>query len=103
MQITTKLLSQVSAHSILAVGIARNLPDMETVPGYEKDRLILWVAKKGGVEDWVIYARWQDEHNNKAPFVAIQETISKGTKIRDKQTIEQLTPCSPAVLKLYRK
>jgi hypothetical protein len=56
-----------------------------------------WVAVRGDIEDWAIYAQGADER------VWTDEAISeRGDKIHDEERIKRLVPCTRRAYANYR-
>ena len=55
-----------------------------------------WVACRGGIHDWAIYAilsseKWSNER-----------IASFGDKVRNREEIKKLVPCDEGAMKMYR-
>lgn len=58
------------------------------------DKILRWVAVKGGAQDWAIYVA----HYKTSP----EMTAKYGTKIHNMDNVSKLLPCTSEVLELYR-
>ena len=56
---------------------------------------LLWVARRGGgPSDWAIYTHWQE--------MGIDYVLSNGDKVRDRENVKKLVPCTKEALDEYR-
>lgn len=70
--------------------------------GRDGGRTFMFVAKKGGIDDWAIYTTL-----NAIPFVDFwvneeKEIAKYGKKVVDRELIKKLVPCDEGVLQIYR-
>lgn len=56
---------------------------------------LLWVAKRGRINDWAIYIHWEE---NGETYV-----LDHGDKVRDREHIKKLVPCTDEAFKNYRQ
>lgn len=71
--------------------------------------MVRWVALRGGIEDWAIYHSMDanltqaDYFNSQDHLECSLEQIARGgAKLRDRNNIQQLVPCTSEALALYR-
>lgn len=93
-ELTMAKLKALKPQSIIATGTVRNNPDEVYMTETNYNRKLLWVAKKGAIDDWAIYIHWETSGQG---FV-----ISNGDKVRDSTHIQRLVPCDAEVLAAYR-
>ena len=98
-QITTSLLDNVGAGSIIAYGMFRDSKDGCNMN--ETRRMLPWVAVRGKVNDWAIY--YQPAHkliNN--IYWSNKKIASHGKKIILKRNVEKLVEIEDEVWGRYR-
>lgn len=78
-----------------ANGIAVNEPSGLYMTAQYIGRKLTWIAKKGQANDWCIYCGWRDQNT-------FEMILSNGDKVRDREHIMRLVPCSEEVFKRYR-
>lgn len=79
---------------VFATGTVLNNPDGIYMTDTDLNRPMLWVAKRGAVDDWAIYIHWQD--------MGQAYVISNGDKVRSTKNIINLVPCDVDALAAYR-
>ena len=92
--LTSEQLRQLLPNSIIASGIIKNNPDGLFMTTSRLGDNLMWVAKKGTIDDWAIYIHWEES--------GIDFVISNGDKVTNIDYIKKLVPCSDEVLQMYR-
>ena len=95
MKITNEIFEKIEPDRIFAVGVIPNSPEGLYMLRNNYDRLFLWVAKKGGNEDWAIYYNWMDSNS-------IENVKNFGDKVCSNKDIKKCVNCSDGVLAKYR-
>lgn len=85
-KLTVEKLSKMKPHEIIAKGI---IDDKNVY-----DKPIRWVAKRGYVNDWVIYYGEKEKTE--------KEILARGFKLVERKFIEKLVPCTTEAYKKYR-
>jgi len=60
-------------------------------------KIIKWVAVRGQIHDWAIYA-----DNPYCPQIDYKGVAAMGDKIHDREIIKKLVPCDKGALEMYR-
>lgn len=91
-KLTLTKLKDMYPYTVFASGVIHDSPDGVNIASTgEKLR---WVAVRGGIHDWVIYAQlsdWPEE---------LVRTM--GDKITGEENIKKLVPCTDSAFKMYR-
>ena len=89
-------LRSLPPNAIIGTGLIKNSNDSEGVFMIESrlGHYMRWVAKKGEVDDWAIYIHWA-EHD-------VEQVLSMGDKVRERDNILKLINCDEEMLKAYR-
>lgn len=90
--LTADVLEWITPHSIFAQGEIVDSP--EGVNMSNSGKMLRWVAVRGGISDWAIYAHFADK--------SWQEIAEGGDKVFNKENIKKLVPCDESALKAYR-
>ena len=77
---------------IFAEGVA--LDNSYGINMTRSDKMLRWVAVRGGAPDWKIYCHFADKTK--------EEVASNGDKVCDEETIRRLVPCTDEAFKMYR-
>jgi len=91
--LTLKMLKDMPPHTIFATGIAKD--SVEELNMFGGGRNLRWVAKRGGIYDWAIYAHHSD--------YSISEVASIGDKVFEENHIKNLVPCDDEAYAMYRR
>lgn len=91
MAITIADLKAMPPNTIFAQGEAIDGPLGINIMGSGK--MLRWVAVRGGIWDWAIYAGWT------MPYEQVAKT---GDKVHDMATIRRLVPCDKEAQEMYR-
>ena len=98
-KLTLTKLQQMKPRTIIASGVASNdqrgLWMTNDFPG----RDLRWVAVRGGIEDWAIYAYWAKEHGIE---ITRDQVMKQGEKVSRRDDIRRLVPCTEEAFKMYR-
>lgn len=92
--LTLEQLKQMPEGTVFATGVVENSPDGIYMTNNDVGRKLVWVAKRGGIEDWAIYIHWA---NN-----GVEYATHQGDKVMNKNNIQKLVPCTPEAFKMYR-
>ena len=94
---TLEQLENFSPREIMAQGVIENGPEKHQLymTNYNVGKKLLWVAIKGGADDWAIYIHWET--------MGVAYVIKSGDKVYSNESIRKLVPCDDEVLKRYRK
>ena len=76
---------------MFATGTILDKPDAPILNG---SGLLRWIATRGRIHDWTIYALPADRD--------VAHILSYGDKVHGDELIQKLVPCSPEALALYR-
>jgi len=60
-------------------------------------RVIKWVAVRGGIHDWAIYA-----DNPYYPQFSFEKVRDSGDKLHNREIVKRLVPCDNEALGMYR-
>ena len=80
---------------IFAQGLTIDSPEGINMANTQKP--IKWVAVRGYIYDWAIYA-----DNPYSPRYDYEGVRDMGDKVHDRDTIKKLVPCDDEALKMYR-
>lgn len=81
-------------HTVFATGVVKNHPDDIYMVNTDINREMIWIAKRGGIEDWAIYIHWADN--------GIDYVKERGDKITSEKIIRRLVPCDDEAFGMYR-
>jgi hypothetical protein len=90
--ITLKEFKELPFGEVFSTGILPNSPEgifMTNTGGN-----LRWVAKKGEINDWVVYCHWEDK--------TVEWIAQHGDKVQNTENIKRCVQCEDDVLKLYR-
>lgn len=93
--LTIEDLNEMESSLPFASGTIPNSPQGIYMTNNRVGDKLLWVAKRGRINDWAIYIHWEE---NGETFV-----INHGVKVRQKDHIKKLVPCTDEALKNYRQ
>lgn len=91
-KLTLTQLKDMDPHTMFATGIANDVPDELYIAGTGTH--LRWVAVRGGIHDWAIYAQsidWPEEL-----------VRAMGDKVLGEENIRRLVPCTDKAFKMYR-
>ena len=84
--LTRKLLEEMKPGEVIASGVAQN----------EEGDKVKWVAVRGGIADWAVYATTNMDHND--------DWIKQyGNKIHSMVIVDQLIPADQTAKDMYRQ
>ena len=90
--VTLEQLKAMKPNAIFATGTAND--DPEGLFMANTNRLLRWVAVRGGIWDWAIYCHFADRD---------EEWIKRhGDKVHDEKHIRKLVPCDDEAFTMYR-
>ena len=90
--VTLEQLKAMKPNAIFATGTAND--DPEGLFMANTNRLLRWVAVRGGIWDWAIYCHFADRD---------EEWIKRhGDKVHDEKHIRKLVPCDDEAFSMYR-
>jgi len=78
---------------VFASGLIPNEPGGLYMTDVRQGDLLMWVAKKGAIDDWAIYAHWKEK--------GISFVTTNGHKV-SKRDIRDLVPCDEEMFNAYR-
>lgn len=93
--LTDKKLDQMLPGEIINIGITTNDEQGVYMTEDRKGTEMIWVAKRGGIGDWAIYADWKEN--------GAARCISNGQKVTSEANIRKLVPCTDEAYKRYRQ
>ena len=91
--LTLQALKDMEPHKIFATGLTIDNPSGVNMSN--SDRVLRWVARRGGTYDWAIYIGPQED--------SISDVASKGDKVHGKDNIKRLVDCDDKALAMYRR
>ena len=93
------LLKAMPPRTIFATGVLPNSPDGLYMVSGEKyrDWPLRWVACRGEIHDWSIYAMWEDDCAG-----VLSRVHDRGDKLMSEENIRRCVPCDDAALAMYR-
>lgn len=80
---------------VFAMGEAQNTISGIHLTFEHYGRMLKWVAKKGAVNDFAVYAKWSDTST-------FDDVTNVGEKVTCLHTVKRLINCDDEVLKHYR-
>jgi hypothetical protein len=90
--LTLKNLKDLEPHAIIDSGVT--IDNYTGINMSGSNRVLRWVAVRGGIHDWAIYIGFAEEDEN---------AISRhGDKVYGKENIQKLVPCDNESFKMYR-
>lgn len=90
--LTLQQLKKMKPDTIFATGTVEDSPEGVNMTGSGKT--LRWVAVRGGIHDWTIYAHTED-HNE-------QWIRNHGDKVMHRANIKKLVPCDDEAFAMYR-
>lgn len=90
--LTLQSLKDMPQHSIFATGIAEDNEEGLFLMGTGKP--LRWVAVRGGIHDWAIYAHHA--------YMEEEAVARIGDKVHDERNIKKLVPCDDEAFAMYR-
>lgn len=90
--LTLQQLKEMEPDTIFATGLTTDDPDGLNLTNSGKT--LRWVACRGGIWDWAIYAQdesWPED-----------EVKRLGDKVHNRETVKKLVPCDDEALEMYR-
>lgn len=91
--ITAEVIDKLAPHTIIAKGEIENSEKGLFMVNSNIGKKLLWVAKKGGGDDWAIYTFWAEK--------GIDYVLKHGDKV-SKYNVHKLVPVDDEALKMYR-
>jgi hypothetical protein len=91
--LTLKQLEDMPVQTKFATGECIDSPEGINMMGSEK--MLRWVAVRGGVADWAIYCHFTDH--------SIEEVAAEGDKVIWEEHIKKLVPCTDEAYLRYRR
>lgn len=92
MALTISALKAMPPKTIFAQGEAVDGPSGINMTG--SGQMLRWVAVRGGIWDWSIYAGWNT--------TSYEEIARTGDKVHDAATIKRLVSCDKEAMEMYR-
>ena len=89
--LTLQQLKDMEPGTIFAFGLTIDNPSGINIA--HTDKILRWVAKRGGIKDWAIYIGTGSS----------EEVAREGDKIFGEENIKRLVPCEDEAFKMYRK
>lgn len=87
-------LKEMEKGTIFATGEIENSPEGLYMINKYQGKKLLWIAKRGGIEDWAIYTHWAEN--------GMQFVIENGDKVKGEWNIKKLVPCDQEAFERYR-
>jgi len=92
--LTLEQLKNMEPYTVIATGVVANNPDGVYMTDQGFNRPLRWVAKRGQIHDWTIYIHWAERD---------EEWVKDwGDKVRDRDNIKKLVPCTDDAFRMYR-
>lgn len=91
-KLTLQQLKDMQPDTIFAGGIITD--NSEGVNLANTGQELRWVACRGGIHDWAIYAHTSDHDE--------QWVKQQGDKVHDRDSVQKLVPCDKEALEMYR-
>lgn len=92
--LTAQDLYKMQPGEVFATGIAENSPGGIYMTNNYLNRKLLWIAKRGQIEDWAIYINWAD--------MGYHFVLKMGDKVASEKNIKKLVPCDDDAFSMYR-
>lgn len=96
--LTLEKLKAMSPGNIIACGISENSPDGIYFTNNDLERKLLWVARRGQIHDWAIYASWLE---NGIGYTSLQFVLDHGDKVPIKY-LDRLISADKDAKEMYR-
>jgi len=96
-KLTLEQLKKMKPETIFAKGTLVDSPDGINLA--RTDRRVGWVAVRGGIHDWCIYA--QNPHEGEMAW-GLEQVKRMGDKITSEEHIKKLVPCDNEAFEMYR-
>jgi hypothetical protein len=93
-KLTIEMLQNMPAGKVFAQGTARNKEGELWMTDVFPNRRLIWVAARGGTDDWAIYTHWES--------LGADHARKSGDKVINKEIIQKLVPCTAEALARYR-
>lgn len=93
--LTLEKLKAMQPDTVFAQGVIEDSPKGINIGNTGKE--LKWVAIRGGIHDWAIYA--DSPYESKDSF---EEVAKYGNKVISKENIIKLVPCDEETFKMYR-
>jgi hypothetical protein len=90
--LTVEKLKDMQPHTIFAEGVT--IDNYTGINMSNSNKVLRWVAVRGGIHDWAIYIGWED--------MLGEEVAATGDKVCSKDNIRKLVPCDDEAFKMYR-
>lgn len=98
--LTLQEFSQIPNGQIFRSGVCFNTPGELYMTNERLMDKLIWVAKKGEVEDWAVYCLW---YENKEGSEVCNMVARFGQKVHGAEAIQFAVPCTDEVFSLYRQ
>ena len=92
--LTLEELNDLPKGVVFKVGVTTNDENGVFMTNERKNQKLLYVAKKGTINDWAIYVGWLGQ--------SVDQVRDYGQKIQNLFNVKKLIPCTEEVLKRYR-
>ena len=93
--LTIEHLNNMEASLPFSSGIIENSPEGVYMTNNRVGDKLLWIAKRGRINDWAIYIHWEESGE--------AYVLNHGDKIRQREDIRKLVPCTDEAFKNYRQ
>ena len=91
--LTLQILKDMDPHTIFATGIT--VDNRTGINMSNSDKLLRWIAKRGGIHDWAIYIHFNT--------YTVDDVARNGDKVSGKENIKKLVPCDDEAFEMYRR
>lgn len=91
---TTQEFTDIAPGSVFMSGQIENNRQGLFMTDCDENRMLVWAAKKGYNEDWVIYTYWADH--------GLAYCLTNGDKVQNEDNIKKLIPGCEEILNRYR-
>ena len=90
--LTLQKLKEMKPHEVIATGLT--IDNYTGINMSNSDKILRWVAKRGGIYDWAIYIHFATHD--------VAYVMRQGDKVCDKENIRKLVSCDDEAFKMYR-
>lgn len=92
--LTIEKLKSIKEGQVFMTGEIENSPEGLNMSSSNIGKKLMWVAKRGTIHDWAIYAHWADK--------GFDFVLTQGDKVTSKDNIKKLVNCDDEALSMYR-
>jgi hypothetical protein len=92
--LTLEELTDLPKNTVFKVGVTTNDENGVYMTDHRKGDKLLYVAKRGIINDWAIYVGWYEQ--------SVEQVKNTGQKIYNLKNVEKLVPCTKEALERYR-